>query len=50
MKKYIKPNTKVVEIANEELLAGSFNNANDAQGYSGRPGGFAKENFWDDED
>ena len=52
MKKYIKPITKVVEVSNEELLAGSFGNANDTQGFSGRAGGFSKgaDDDWDEED
>lgn len=49
MKKYIKPATVLVNVKNEALLAGSFGNANDAQGY-GMQGGFAKENGDDDWD
>lgn len=49
MKKYIKPAVMIVNVANEQILAGSFSEANDSTGH-GTTGGFAKESTWSDED
>lgn len=50
MKKYIAPSTTTKNVFGQNILAGSFNVANDMKGYTdgGYEGGYAKENtLWD---
>lgn len=52
MKKYIKPAIVEVAIDNENILAASFKNANERQGYAGEGGGGFANDFdldWDEE-